>query len=89
VPAGRGQPALFSLKLYRPVERSPAGLLRRDANEAEMTRLRYMSLHTLGAAVFIFVLNFLILGTSLQTALIWAIGFGTFAFVLARQHTQR
>jgi hypothetical protein len=58
-------------------------------NEAEMTRLRYMSLHTLGAAVFIFVLNFLVLGTSLQTALIWAIGFGTFAFVLARQHSQR
>ena len=54
-----------------------------------MTKLRYVSLHTLGAAGFIFVLNFLILGTSLQTALIWAIGFGTFAFVLARQHTQR
>jgi hypothetical protein len=54
-----------------------------------MTKLRYMSLHTLGASVFIFVLNFLVLGTSLQTALIWAIGFGIFAFVLARQHTQR
>jgi hypothetical protein len=55
----------------------------------KMTKLRYMSLHTLGAAVFIFVLNFLILGTTLQSALIWAIGFGTFAFVLSRQHTQR
>jgi hypothetical protein len=54
-----------------------------------MSKLRYMSLHTIGAAAFIFVLNFLVLGTNLQTALIWAIGFGTFAFVLARQHTQR
>jgi hypothetical protein len=47
-----------------------------------------VSLHTAGAAVFIFVLNFLVLGTSLQTALIWAIGFGAMAFVLARQHTR-
>lgn len=54
-----------------------------------MDKLRYVSLHTVGAAVFIFVLNFLILGTSLQTALIWAIGFAMFAFILARQHTQR
>jgi MFS family permease len=50
---------------------------------------KMMSMHTLGAAAFIFVLNFLVLGTNLQTALIWAIGFGTFAFVLARHHTQR
>jgi hypothetical protein len=57
--------------------------------KAEMSKLRYTSLHTIGAAAFIFVLNFLVLGTNLQTALIWAIGFGTFAFVLARQHTQR
>jgi hypothetical protein len=54
-----------------------------------MSKLRYMSLHALGAAAFIFVLNFLVLGTSLQTALIWAVGFGMFAFLLARQHTQR
>lgn len=54
-----------------------------------MDKLRYVSLHTVGAAVFIFVLNFLILGTSLQTALIWAIGFATLAFLVARQHTQR
>jgi hypothetical protein len=54
-----------------------------------MDKLRYTSLHTAGAVVFIFVLNFLVLGTSLQTALIWAIGFGTLAFVIAHQHTQR
>jgi hypothetical protein len=54
-----------------------------------MDKLRYMSLHTVGAAAFIFVLNFLVLGTSLQTALIWAIGFGTLAFLVARQHTHR
>jgi hypothetical protein len=54
-----------------------------------MDKLRYICLHSIGAAVFIFVLNFLILGTSLQTALIWAIGFATLAFLIARQHTVR
>lgn len=54
-----------------------------------MDKLRYVTLHTAGAAVFIFVLNFLVLGTNLQTALIWAIGFGALAFLIARQHTQR
>ncbi|MDQ8730404.1 hypothetical protein [Bradyrhizobium sp. LHD-71] len=54
-----------------------------------MDKLRYISLHTIGAAVFIFVLNFFILGTGLQTAVIWAIGFAAFAFLLARQHTRR
>lgn len=54
-----------------------------------MDKLRYVTLHTAGAVVFIFVLNFLVLGTNLQTALIWAIGFGTLAFLIARQHTQR
>ena len=54
-----------------------------------MDKLRYVSLHTVGAAVFIFVLNFLILGSSLQTALIWSIGFAALAFLVAHQHTQR
>ena len=54
-----------------------------------MDKRRYVSLHTLGAAAFIFVLNFFVLGTALQTALIWAIGFATLAFLVARQHTQR
>lgn len=53
-----------------------------------MDKLRYVSLHTVGAAAFIFVLNFFVLGTNLQTALIWAIGFGVMAFILARQHTR-
>lgn len=56
--------------------------------EAILDKLRYMSLHTIGAAAFIFVLNFFVLGTNLQTALIWAIGFGVMAFILARQHTR-
>lgn len=54
-----------------------------------MDQIRYMSLHTVGAAAFIFVLNFFILGTSLQSALIWAIGFGMLAFLIARRHTRR
>jgi hypothetical protein len=53
-----------------------------------LDKLRYISLHTVGAAAFIFVLNFFVLGTNLQTALIWAIGFGVMAFILARQHTR-
>ena len=51
------------------------------------------AMHTIAnairAAAFIFVPNFLIFGTNLQTALIWAIGFARFAFVLARQRIQR
>lgn len=54
-----------------------------------MDKLRYVSLHTAAAAAFIFVLNFLILRTSLQTALIWAIGFAVLAFLTAHRHTQR
>jgi hypothetical protein len=58
------------------------------ACEAVLDKLRYVSLHTAGATAFIFVLNFFVLGTNLQTALIWAIGFGAMAFILARQHTR-
>lgn len=52
-------------------------------------KIRYMALHTVGAAAFIFVLNYFILGASLQTGLIWAIGFGAMAFLIARQHTYK
>jgi hypothetical protein len=54
-----------------------------------MDKLRYTFLHTAGAAVFVFVLNFLILRTSLQTAVIWAIGFAALAFIVAQRHTQK
>jgi len=54
-----------------------------------MDKLRNVSLPAVGAAVVIFVLSFLIFGTSLQTALIWATGFATCAFLLTRQHTRR
>ena len=52
-------------------------------------KLRYIVLHTLGAAAFIFVLNKYILGTSIESSVFWAIGFGAMAGGLAYQHTQR
>lgn len=58
---------------------------------AQMTgeKIRYIVLHTLGAAAFIFVLNKFALGTSLESSVFWAIGFGAMAGGLAWQHTQR
>lgn len=52
-------------------------------------KIRYIVLHTLGAAVFIFVLNKLVLGTSMESAILWTVGFGALAGGLAWQHTQR
>jgi hypothetical protein len=58
---------------------------------AQMTgeKLRYILLHTLGAATFIFVLNQFVLGTSLESSVSWAIGFAAMAGGLAWHHTQR
>ena len=52
-------------------------------------KIRYIVLHTLGAAVFIFVLNKFVLGTSMESSVFWAFGFGALAGGLAYQHTQR
>ncbi len=52
-------------------------------------RLRYIALHVTLAAVFIFVLNFLVLKTELQSAVFWAIGFGAMAGGLAYQQSGR
>ena len=49
-------------------------------------KLRYIALHTIGAIVFIFVLNHMILKTDIQTALMWAAGFGAMAFAMAFRH---
>jgi hypothetical protein len=50
---------------------------------------RYIALHVLGAAAFIFVLNHFILDTGLQTSLTWGVVFGAMAGVLAWQQTKR
>ncbi len=52
-------------------------------------KIRYIALHTLGAAAFIFILNKYILGTSLESSVFWMIGFGAMAGGLAYQHTKR
>ncbi|WP_425993633.1 hypothetical protein [Afipia sp. DC4300-2b1] len=51
--------------------------------------LRYIALHAVCAAVFIFFLNFYILKTELQSAVFWAIGFGAMAAGLAYQQSKR
>ena len=51
--------------------------------------LRYIALHAVVAAVFIFFLNFYILKTELQSAVFWAIGFGAMAGGIAYQQSKR
>ena len=51
--------------------------------------IKHMAFHAACAAVFIFVLNFYILKTELQSAVFWAIGFGTMAAGLAYQQSKR
>ena len=51
--------------------------------------VRYIVLHALLAAAFIFVLNHFILKTELQSSLTWALVFGAMAAGLAWQQTKR
>ncbi|MBN8967660.1 MAG: hypothetical protein J0G95_04250 [Rhizobiales bacterium] len=55
----------------------------------DATKLRHILFHTLCAAVFIFVLNFYVLGTGIESSLSWAVAFGAMAAVLAYQQTRR
>jgi hypothetical protein len=55
----------------------------------DSTKLRHILFHTLCAAVFIFVLNFYVLGTGIESSLSWAIAFGAMAAALAYQQTRR
>ena len=54
-----------------------------------LANIRYIGLHALCAAVFIFVLNVYILKSELESAVLWAIGFGAMAAGLAYQQTKR
>jgi len=51
--------------------------------------LKHMAFHAACAAVFIFVLNYYILKTELESAVFWAIGFGAMAAGLAYQQSKR
>jgi hypothetical protein len=52
-------------------------------------KLFRIALHAACASLFIFVLNFYILDAGLQSAVFWAIGFGTMAAGLAYQQSKR
>jgi hypothetical protein len=50
---------------------------------------RYIALHVAGAAAFGFLLNRFALATSVEIALLWGIGLGAMAGMLAWQQTKR
>jgi hypothetical protein len=56
---------------------------------AAMTNWRYIALHTVTAAVFIFVLQHFLLHASLESSLVWALTFGGCAAGLAYMQSNR
>jgi len=52
-------------------------------------KLRHIVFHTVCAAAFIFVLNFYVLNTGLESSLSWAVAFGAMAAGLAYMQTRR
>ncbi len=54
-----------------------------------VANMRYIAMHAVGAAAFIFVLNYFVLKTEMQSTLIWVVGFGAAAAFLAWQQTKR
>ena len=56
---------------------------------AAMKNWRYVALHTLTAAVFIFVLQHFLLHASLETSLLWALTLGGCAAGLAYTQSNR
>ncbi len=55
----------------------------------DSAKLRHVLFHTLCAAGFIFVLNFYVLNTGLESSLSWAVAFGAMAAGLAYTQTRR
>ncbi|HKU06487.1 MAG TPA: hypothetical protein VJR30_10475 [Bradyrhizobium sp.] len=54
-----------------------------------MKNLRYIGLHAVAAAAFVFVLQRFILGASLESSLLWAFVFGAAAAGLAYSQANR
>lgn len=53
-------------------------------------KLRYVVIYTAGIALLVFVINRVLLGTNMQTSLMWTTLFAAIAFAMAwRQATQR
>ena len=67
------------------------GTLRTDrlGRAASMTNWRFMALHAVTAAVFIFLLQRYALNASLESALLWALTFGGCAAGLAYSQSNR
>jgi hypothetical protein len=58
-------------------------------SDAAMKNWRYIALHTLLAAAFIFLLQRYVLNASLETCLLWALTFGACAAGLAYSQSNR
>jgi hypothetical protein len=58
-------------------------------SDGAMKNWRYIALHTLAAAAFIFLLQRYTLSASLETSLLWALSFGACAAGLAYMQSNR
>ena len=71
------------------MRRDPTPDLRAPGREAAMKHWRYIALHTVVAAAFIFVLQRYTLQASLETSLLWALVLGGCAAGFAYKQSNR
>ena len=71
------------------MRRDPTIRVARLERDAAMKSWRYIALHTLAAAVFIFALQHFLLHASLETSLLWALMLGGCAAGLAYTQSNR
>jgi hypothetical protein len=71
------------------MRRDPTIGVARPGGRAAMKNWRYIALHTLAAAVFIFALQRFALHASLETSLLWALMLGGCAAGLAYAQSNR
>ena len=70
------------------MRRARASTIGRAGREA-MKNVRYIGLHTVAAASFVFLLQRFILNASLESSLLWALVFGAAAAGLAYSQANR
>jgi len=66
-----------------------SGLLNEPGEGSAMKNWRYIALHTVAAAVFIFMLQRYALSATLESSLLWALTFGGCAAGLAYAQSNR
>jgi hypothetical protein len=71
------------------MKRNRTGQAAGPGSIAAMTGWRYIALHTVAAAAFIFVLQRYALNASLESSLLWAVAFGACAAGLAYKQSNR